>query len=340
MTSEAPVRKHRGFVFFLVALELLARGMGVDPRLWRADPVLGHALRPGGAGVNAHGMRDRARTIERPARAFRVAVLGDGFTEARQVALEETYPALLEKALAARPELSGRAVEVLNFGVSGYSTGQELLLYRHVVAAFKPDVVLLQLSPADDVPQNHAPLGGPGLRPYFRRDGRRVMLDERFRAGTAHRRVAQPFYRFADAVSDWSYLARALANLVLPHGLPVTESPDPRAFGPSPDEHWREAWVITERMLVGMKEECAAGNAKLMVLGATTSLAKPLDPLYPETRMAPFLVGNGVPFMPLATVFQRRGGTYHDGVYWNKEGHALAAELIVPWLIQYYGVIR
>ena len=357
----------------LAAIELLLRlGHVAGPRLWRVDDRLGHALRAGATGwctgendawvaVNAQGMRDRERSPDRTPNGFRVAVLGDDVTEARQLPLGETYPALLEKALQGRAELGGRSAEVLNFGVAEYSTGQELLQFRHVVASFRPDIVLLQFSAANDVRDNHPSLGGEGVRPYFRRDGRKVTPDERFAATSAHRGVAQPFLRLIDGASDYSHCVRLLAS-ALDLGLPGAPglSADERAFAPSPNDTWAEAWVLTERMLIALRDDCQASGARLMVVGSTygpqvhpeaamrEELAKRLgqgDLLYPESRMAPFLVGNGIPFLPLAAVFQRRATTSHAyyhgfGVetgqgHWNAAGHVLAAELIAPWLLQH-----
>lgn len=357
-----------------VGLRLVRPG---PPRLWRTDPLLGHALRPGASGwcaeegdayvtVNSHGMRDRERTPARTPNTLRVAVLGDSMAEARQVAREAAFPALLEAALSGKPELGGRAVEVLNFGVSGYSTGQEVLQYRNRVAAYQPDIVLLQFSPVNDVRDNHAPLGGERSRPYFRRDGRKVMRDERFRASASQRRVARTLLELVNGLSDHSHLVRWIAHHAVRAGLPDSAGPgatdDERCFGPSPDDTWREAWVITERLMIALRDEVQGRGSRLMVMGATygpqvhpeaavrDALARKLgqgDLLYPEARLAPFLVGNGIPFLPLAAVFQRRATAnraYYHGFaragnlghgHWNKEGHALAAELVAPWLLQH-----
>jgi hypothetical protein len=79
----------------------------------------------------------RSRPIEHartPGRA-RVLVLGDSFAYGVGVGDRETFSAQLE-ALA--PEL-----EVINTGVNGYGTGQELLLLRDEGLAFQPDVVIV-----------------------------------------------------------------------------------------------------------------------------------------------------------------------------------------------------
>ena len=54
-------------------------------------------------------------------------MLGDSYTEALQVSLEETFTWRLEASL--NKELAGRKkVEVLNMGVSGYGTTEEYQL--------------------------------------------------------------------------------------------------------------------------------------------------------------------------------------------------------------------
>lgn len=90
---------------------------------------------------NAHGMRDsRAVSIAKPPGVFRVAVLGDSFAEALQVHEDEGVTCRLEALLAAQ---TGRPVEVLNFGCSGFSTSLQCIQFREWVRGFAPDLVIV-----------------------------------------------------------------------------------------------------------------------------------------------------------------------------------------------------
>jgi hypothetical protein len=89
---------------------------------------------------NAHGMRDsRSITQDRSPGTLRIAVVGDSFAEAMQVAEDEGITRRLESHLTA--EL-GRPVEVLNFGCSGFSTTLEQILVREFVRTFAPDMIV------------------------------------------------------------------------------------------------------------------------------------------------------------------------------------------------------
>jgi len=137
----------------LVVTEIGLRVAGfAHASLYARDERRGWALRPGvtaWVGTEAGrrlvrtttaGLRDREPTVEKPPGTVRIAVLGDSFTEALQVAAEETFWAVLERALQSCPAYAGRAVEVINFGVGGYGTAQELLTWREQASRYAPDL--------------------------------------------------------------------------------------------------------------------------------------------------------------------------------------------------------
>lgn len=92
--------------------------------------------------INSLGFRDYEFTPEKPAGVLRVAAVGDSITFGTGVELEQTFAKVLERRLNARPELSGRKVEVLNLGVGAASAGQNLLRIRRDALAFDADLVL------------------------------------------------------------------------------------------------------------------------------------------------------------------------------------------------------
>jgi peptidoglycan/LPS O-acetylase OafA/YrhL len=76
----------------------------------------------------------------RSANTFRVLTMGDAFTMPEALPYEQSYPALLETALARC--LAPRPVEVINGGVTGYGPLEEIAQFRELGPLFTPDVVV------------------------------------------------------------------------------------------------------------------------------------------------------------------------------------------------------
>jgi hypothetical protein len=115
---------------------------------------------------NSFGMRDKPRSFKKNKR-YRIAVLGDSMVQAIQVPDDAVFTRLMEKAVD--------KIEVLNFGVSGYGTTQELLMYEILVERFNPDLVVVMANGFNDPFDNSIRLqelgGGASqeihLRPFY-----------------------------------------------------------------------------------------------------------------------------------------------------------------------------
>jgi len=103
--------------------------------------------------TNSQGLRDREYPAEKSAGVVsRILVLGDSMTFAEGAEAEETYPKVLERALADRYG-AGR-YEVINAGIRGYGTDQELVLFERLVPIYHPDIVLLAFFAGNDFDDN------------------------------------------------------------------------------------------------------------------------------------------------------------------------------------------
>ncbi len=104
------------------------------------DPMLGWSHKPRGHGdiyrANGQGLRaDRDYSQAPPPGVVRIATFGDSFMLGADVEVDQTWQAVLEG--------SDHGLEVLNFGVSSYGTGQAVLRYLKEGKAFSPDIVVL-----------------------------------------------------------------------------------------------------------------------------------------------------------------------------------------------------
>lgn len=165
----------------LLAAELILRAVrfpGPIGMAYVSDSVQGHRLRPGfriwyrAEGdafftVNSDGMPDAERSVAKPDGTFRVAVVGDSFTQAAGTPRERRFTAIINQRLSTCPALRGQRVETLAFGVSAYSASHELLEIRRHVFRYSPDVILLQVFLGNDLRANVRELSGPEPMPYF-----------------------------------------------------------------------------------------------------------------------------------------------------------------------------
>lgn len=168
-----------GLLVGLAACELLVRWRVGVPLVERppllvvqANPFRGWEMVPGLAHytylhrveINSLGLRGAEVPAHKAPGEVRVLALGDSMTYGQGVADGDTLPARLELEL--RALASDRDWRVVNAGLRGYSTRQELGLLEELGARLQPDVVLLlwywnDLDPVD-VGRIHARLAASG----------------------------------------------------------------------------------------------------------------------------------------------------------------------------------
>jgi lysophospholipase L1-like esterase len=150
-----------------LAAELAAARLGFleyPPAMNRGHPTRGYTLRAGFQGesklgipfsVGTHGFRSPELAVPKPAGTRRVLVLGDSVAWGAGIREEETFARRLEAALR---ESLDCPVEVVNAGVSGYGSIEELDVLRHEGLGFEPDVVLVYHVENDNLVR--VPVGG------------------------------------------------------------------------------------------------------------------------------------------------------------------------------------
>lgn len=100
--------------------------------------------------INHFGFRGKDFPLEKKAGTFRIVCLGDSVTFGWSGADEETYPAQLESIL--QKNHPDRAVEVINLGVTGYTSFQGKELFLAWAEKLKPDLVIFGFGQNDRLP--------------------------------------------------------------------------------------------------------------------------------------------------------------------------------------------
>ncbi len=309
--------------------------------------------------INEDGWRDRPHTKEKPDGTFRIAVLGDSYTEARQVAQEEVFSSVLERAAQ---ECSSQTVEVMNFGVSGFGTAQELLLLRNRVWAYHPDIILLAFLTGNDIRNNSFALEKNTQKPYFSyaSDGS-LIPDFSFRETLFFRRQSSRPFRMLHWIIVHARSAQLLLRVrnwmrqnTVQDGGTGERGLDDAIYAAPVDVRWQEAWSMTEDLLSTMHREVQAHGAGFFVAVLSNSIQVRPDPrmrertaerlgvpdlLYPDRRIAALGRREGFPVLTLAEPLQRYAEHQHIFLHgfsntregeghWNAVGHKRAGEIM------------
>lgn len=389
---ETPLRKEwllrlttiaGGLLIGLVLTEVLLRAVGFSyPRFYRVDPVLGRANIPGATGwftdegnayveINSDGMRDREHSLDKPAGTIRIAVLGDSFAAALQVPTDQTFWGQLEPDLASCPARRDHPIEVLNFGVVGYGTGQEYLMLQTRVWKYHPDIVLLAFLTANDIADNAWTLKQSNNTPYFvHRDGKLVedpsfgernntsppgALDRLWDAAYPHLRLLQAWMKGKQEIELMANSGKSQAAVTVPGQEPGLYE---AVYRPPDDPVWQEAWSVTEDLIKAMATSARAHGATFVIATLSNGIQVHPDPavrqkyaerfnvtdfFYPDRRIEALAASEGVPFVMLAPAIRDWAEAHHTCVHgfdnglpcaghWNEAGHRLAGELIADKL--------
>jgi lysophospholipase L1-like esterase len=102
--------------------------------------------------INSLGLREDKEYERKAPGVYRILAIGDSFTMGVGVELEDTYLKVLERMLESRG--GGQAYEVINAGVPGYNTRQELTYLQEEGLKLAPDLVLLNFYVGNDIYDN------------------------------------------------------------------------------------------------------------------------------------------------------------------------------------------
>jgi hypothetical protein len=381
LRTGAPARRLRGLAVDLavllasVAACLLAFEAGtrlfsrIGPALLLTDPIVGKRYVPGWEGrvfVDEAGRevafrfnRDGFRGPDRPrAKALgtrRIAVVGDSMISAMATDEDNTLVRRLEVSLGVRwPE---ERVEVLNFGVSSSSTGEELALYRKLVSAYEPDLVLLAFFVGNDFSDNSRRLTR-APRIYFDLDDSGALRLEWAPSAPG------PVTRWLNLHSRF-YVWQKRAFRIL-HGslrtLAGSVSPGSRIFEPPEDPDLAHAWDLLATLLRQFQENTASRGSRFAVLvipsadqihddlwagleAEARAQGRQLDRFQPQRRLAAIARAAAIPLVDLTPTFRRVVGGrsaddpgprvfLHGRSHLSDEGQRLAALEVVRFLTQ------
>ena len=339
-----------------------------------SDRDLGWKLKPGASGewkgegesfvrVNSEGLRDREHTKAKPPNTLRVAVLGDSFTEAIHVPVEQTFWSKLERKLGNCDAVKGRKnVEVINFGVQGYGTAQELIMLRQKVWDYNPDIVVLAFYIGNDVINNSPKLEYDRYRPFFVYDASGKLVPDMAFRNLAPIDRNERAVSFVDRLPGWIVNNSRILQVAKKADLDIKKrqlSKDFTALSAKnlqqpEDAAWREAWRVTEGLIVTMRNEVVQKKADFLVVtigdpiqvGRDVKIRKDFtthnniqDLFYPNRRLEKLGAREGFRVLNLAEQFQGYTEKYQVcahgfdnsvpcGGHWNELGHRLASIMI------------
>ncbi len=120
--------------------------------------------------INNAGIRGPEVTLEKPVDTHRILGVGDSFTFGVGVRDEDTFLRRLETTLNEGLG-EGKTHEVLNVGVQGYNTREEVLYVEHRWLKYTPDLVLIVFYLNDAYSDATFLNNGEGLGIYLQPDG-------------------------------------------------------------------------------------------------------------------------------------------------------------------------
>ncbi|NUQ61748.1 MAG: hypothetical protein HUU20_04620 [Pirellulales bacterium] len=354
----------------LLVLEAATRLLtDTTPSLMERNPIVGQRFLPCFEGevyddeagrevflrFSRDGLRGPDRPREKPAGIRRLAIFGDSMVASVGVDEADSMTARLERMLNDRQR--GVRWEVLNCGVSGSSTGQQMVLYREVVSQYRPEIVLGAFFVGNDLCDNSCRLSS-NPRIYFDLDASGNLVQLPF---SAKRAIAGQWLNRHSRFYVWQKNAMNNARHRVSAGAGAI-SPGDWVFCSRESQDIAHAWQLTAALLAQFQREVENRGGRFAVVlvpsamqvcddcfQALVSNAREdspyFDPLHPNRRLAEICRRAGIPLWPLTDDFRRAAPSadsrivserlFLKGVgHFNEQGSLVAARSIYRFLTE------
>ena len=343
------------------------------PQVWQFDEVLGWEHIPGATGwlvkpefeveyrINGAGLRDWDYGRKRLEKGMRLLVMGDSFAEGWGVQLAESVSKQLEKKL--QNIASQKKFEVLNFGVAGYGTDQEMLLFEQLGRSYQPNLVLVLFYVNDLINNaNRQGIGAErGYKPYFRvgRDGGLQLRGVPVRKTPFWDRAywdARPWHERLLRHMGQQWHLYALISKSLAPEVPRVQRQKfyETLYGARSNRSHEQMWELTGKLLEAFHAKVQGAGARMLLVYVPAivqveennwrsksdllGLTGEFDLQKPNREIARLAAAYGIPLLDLYEGFKNLSKTgepyYYRESHWNPHGHALAASLIGDFLVQ------
>ena len=314
--------------------------------------------------INSEGFRDVNHGTEKPNDEFRIVFLGDSYTEAMQVAFDETYWNVAAQALEDCAALRGRKPTPINLGISGVGTAQELEILRAFAWKYDPDFVVLAFV-ANDIRNNQPEYGERALKPFYVFDeSGEFVLDDSFRTSPEFRTRTSTFRTLRrEAIQSSRALQLAAELWAEPSRRAALATGKKRRgtlYRPPTDATLSEAWRVTEEGIAQMARDVREKGLDFLLFSVTSGHqvhpdtdyreeflreAGGGDLLYWNRRLGRLADKKAISYMDLVKPFQAfseaSGSCLHGfensvpcGGHWNALGHRLAGENVADAICQ------
>ncbi len=355
-------------VFFLFAatLEIILR----TTHMFRAkvswtepDDKLSYRLTPGktywyyrendhpiSGRINNYGFRDDDWTIDKPHDTYRIAVIGDSYVEALQVESDRTFLSLTER------ELNGSGdqfpnIEMMNFGQSGFTQVEELIILKDQVTKFSPDMVILFFLPGNDISDISQETASDLSRPFYSvSDNGELILNTDF-AESRHFKIRSFVNWFKQRSALISLIAERYNILIQQRrnkinnparkGVLQKKMPGYLSLGTvNPAPIYLKNYQLNKKLIKTMSDYCKEKGMEFMLVTINTPAYIPevenefkkIDPTfsanYFEDDLSNFAESLGAEALGLQSIFRehyRNNGLALHWAHWNYEGHEVVA---------------
>jgi len=333
-------------ITFVIFLLLLEGGMRLyvvlfNQRVTKPDPDVGWYHQPNShksltleghsyrLSYNSHGFRVPEYAYKKPKGVRRIVILGDSFVDGSEVDDYETFTWLMQEKLD--------SIEVINLGVYGYSTVQELIALKKFALKYDPDVVLV-MTMTNDFTDNLINFSAFGPCPRYTLKNDSLVLEDT-RSAAAQKVFAEinlpvPALKF---FHQHSYLYYALNQFIYqrlkgPQIEKIIEQESTRL-------NRREQESLYLRIVEEMKQVCDQSGVDFWVFFVYPK-KQLLDHTHsPSSALVKQMSDKGIPVVDLFRVLRdkeinntpEKSLYYIKDFHWNVRGHKYISERLFEW---------